>query len=182
MKKKKKFKILRFFVIMVFISVIGYFSIYLFAKTTPKLSINSANSLYLYDKNNNLYSGNEDDWISLNNISKHLINATISVEDKNFYKHDGFDYLRILKAMYTNIISGKTVQGASTITQQYAKNLYLTFDKTWNRKFEEAWLTIRLESQYDKDQILEGYLNTINYVGVFGIENASFYYFNKIAS
>ena len=182
MKKKKKFKILRFFVIMVFISVIGYFSIYLFAKTTPKLSINSANSLYLYDKNNNLYSGNEDDWISLNNISKHLINATISVEDKNFYKHDGFDYLRILKALYTNIISGKTVQGASTITQQYAKNLYLTFDKTWNRKFEEAWLTIRLESQYDKDQILEGYLNTINYGGVFGIENASFYYFNKSAS
>ena len=146
---------------------------------SPKLSINSANGYYLYDKDKNLFTGNNDEWINLDNISTDLINATLAIEDKNFYKHMGFDYLRIVKAFGTNIVSGKTVQGASTITQQYAKNLFLDFDKKWSRKIEEAWLTIRLEVHYSKDEILEGYLNTINYGGVYGIENASKYYFNK---
>lgn len=146
---------------------------------SPKLSINSANGYYLYDKDKNLFTGNNDEWINLDNISDDLINATLAIEDKNFYRHMGFDYLRIVKAMGTNILSGKTVQGASTITQQYAKNLFLDFDKKWSRKIEEAWLTIRLEVHYSKDEILEGYLNTINYGGVYGIENASKYYFNK---
>ena len=108
-----------------------------------------------------------------------LINATISIEDKNFYKHIGFDYLRIIKALGINIKNGGNVQGASTISQQYSKNLFLDFDKTWERKLNEAWITIQIESHYTKDEILEGYLNTINYGGVFGIENASYYYFNK---
>lgn len=114
-------------------------------------------------------------------MSPYIIDATISVEDKNFYNHSGFDYLRIMKAMLINIKNGKTLQGASTITQQYAKNLFLDFDKTWGRKIEEAILTFRLEAHYSKDEILEGYLNTINYGGIFGIENASKYYFNKSA-
>ena len=146
---------------------------------SPKLSINSANGYYLYDKDKNLFTGNNNEWINLDNISTDLINATLAIEDKNFYKHMGFDYLRIVKAFGTNIVSGKTVQGASTITQQYAKNLFLDFDKKWSRKIEEAWLTIRLEVHYSKNEILEGYLNTINYGGVYGIENASKYYFNK---
>jgi len=136
----------------------------------------------MYDSNNELFSGHNEDWINIDKISKHLINATLSIEDKNFYKHIGFDYLRILKALFINAKNGKTMQGASTISQQYAKNLYLDFDKTWKRKFEEAWLTIKLESTYSKDEILEGYLNTINYGGVFGIENASYYYFGISAS
>ena len=148
---------------------------------SPKLSINSANGYYLYDKDENLFTGNNDEWINLDNISDDLINATLAIEDKNFYNHMGFDYLRIGKALLTNIISKKTVQGASTITQQYAKNLFLDSDKKWSRKIEEAWLTIRLEVHYSKDEILEGYLNTINYGGVYGIENASKYYFNKSA-
>ena len=65
----------------------------------------------------------------------------LSVEDKNFYNHHGFDYLRIAKAMLTNIKKKSIVQGASTISQQYIKNLYLDFDKTWKRKAEEAMLT-----------------------------------------
>lgn len=78
--------------------------------------------------------------------------------------------------------SGSTQQGASTITQQYAKNLFLTFDKTWKRKWDEMWYTIKIESTYSKDEILEGYLNTINYGhGMYGIENASNYYFGKSA-
>ena len=177
-KKGFKFTI----IIIVFILVL-YGGIYLSAKLTPKLSINSANSFYLYDKNDDLYSGNNSDaWVGLDEISPYLIDATISIEDKHFHKHHGFDFLRIIKAFYNNFITGSKSQGASTISQQYTKNLFLDFDKTWSRKLEEAWLTIRLEAHYDKDEILEGYLNTINYGGIFGIENASQYYFNKSAS
>ena len=84
--------------------------------------------------------------------------------------------------MYVNIKSRDTKQGASTITQQYARNLFLDFNKTWKRKIDEAWITINLETHYTKDEILEGYLNTINYGGVYGIENASYYYFGISAS
>ena len=176
---KKTFKLLGFFII--FFSII-YISIYFVARNSKKLDINSSNSYYLYDNNNNLINGNTEKWITLDNISKYLISATISIEDKNFYNHQGFDFLRIAKSLYVNIKNKKTLQGASTISQQYTKNLFLEFDKTWERKLKEAWLTIQLESQYSKDDILEGYLNTINYGGVYGIENASYYYFNKSSS
>lgn len=162
---------------------IFYIGLYIYARTWPKLDISAANSFYLYDNENKLFTGsNSNDWISLDQISPYMVNATISIEDKNFYSHKGFDFPRIFKAMYINITNGKTLQGASTISQQYAKNLFLDFGKTWNRKIDEAWLTIRLEAYYTKDEILEGYLNTINYGGIFGIENASHYYFNKSAS
>ena len=180
MKKHKK--IVKFFVFGIVFLVLIYFGIYLVASLTNKLDINTANGYYLYDTDNNLINGTSDQWINLEDISPYLINATIAIEDKNFYKHQGFDYLRIAKSLYINIVNRDTLQGASTITQQYAKNLFLEFDKTWERKLKEAWLTIQLETQYGKDEILEGYLNTINYGGVYGIENASYYYFNKSAS
>ena len=148
---------------------------------SPKLPIDSANGYYLYDSEGNIIEEGTNEWISLDEMSSYIIDATISIEDKNFYNHGGFDYLRIMKAMLVNIKNGETLQGASTITQQYAKNLFLDFDKTWSRKIEEAFLTLRLEAHYSKDEILEGYLNTINYGGIFGIENASKYYFNKSA-
>ena len=166
------------FYIIIFL---GYISLVIYGKMMPKLDISSANSYYLYDINGNRFSGTNDEWISLNSISPYLINATIATEDKNFYRHQGFDFLRIIKSLYINAVNRETLQGASTITQQYAKNLFLSFDKTWNRKIEEALLAIRLESHYSKDELLEGYLNTINYGGVFGIENAAKYYFNKSA-
>lgn len=173
-------KTIRIFEIIILILMFTYFGIYFFA-SIKKLDIKKTNGYYLYDTDNNLING-IGDYIDINNISKYLINATISIEDKNFYKHQGFDYLRILKSLYINATHKKALQGASTITQQYAKNLYLDFDKTWERKLKEAWLTIRMESQYTKDEILEGYLNSINYGGIYGIENASYYYFNKSAS
>ena len=179
-KKSKKFFIVLISVLVFF--VIAYFGLYLYAKVTPKLPINGANGYYLYNLDNELYTGGaSENWVNLDNISSDLVNATISVEDKNFYKHQGFDFLRIIKALMINISSGRTLQGASTITQQYSKNLFLDFDKTWERKVKEAWLTIRLESHYSKDELLEGYLNTINYGGIFGIENAAKYYFDKDA-
>jgi len=156
-----------------------YLLLYLIAFIYPKLKLNHANSFYIYDIYDNAFKTNKDDWISINEVSDNIINATISIEDKNFYTHKGFDYPRIIKALYQNIKNNKVIEGASTITQQYVKNLYLNFDRTFKRKIEEAWLTLRMETHYSKNEILEGYLNTINYGGVFGIENASEYYFSK---
>ncbi len=175
-------KCIKFTMLCTILFIAGAF---LYVKLSPKVQINTANNMTLYDYNEvAFFKGNESkEWISLDDVSDYLIKATISTEDKNFYKHFGFDFLRILKASYINITNGKTVQGASTITQQYAKNLFLDFDKTWKRKWDELWYTLRIESDYDKDEILEGYLNTINYGhGKYGIENASKYYFNKSAS
>lgn len=176
MKKLKKMGIICLILFVLGITIYG--GIYLYAWMNPKLVINSANSYYFYDIEENLITGT-DEWITYDNIDEDIIHATLAIEDRHFFKHQGFDFLRIAKAMYTNIVNGSKSQGASTITQQYAKNLYLDFDKTWKRKISEAWLTVRLEVHYDKKQILEGYLNTINYGGIFGVENASKYYFNK---
>lgn len=177
----KKHKILKIITIPIILVILFFLGIFIYAKISPKLNISKANSILMYDSENKIFN-NSDSWINLEDISPYLVDATISIEDKNFYKHNGFDFLRILKALFINITNGKTLQGASTITQQYAKNLFLEFDRKWSRKIEEALLTVRIEDQYSKDEILEGYLNTINYGGVFGIENASLYYFNKSSS
>ena len=178
---KKHRKKLKIFTILLLSFTLIYFGIYFFASLN-KIDLNASKGYYLYDNKNKLINGTSDQWIKLKNIDKDLVNATISIEDKNFYHHQGFDYPRIVKSLFTNIKNKETLQGASTITQQYAKNLFLNFDKTWERKIKEAWLTVKLESQYKKNEILEGYLNTINYGGIYGIENASYYYFNKSAS
>lgn len=169
--------------IFMFISlVVVIIGLYTYAYLSPKLDLKTSGSLYLYDNQNELlYQGSRsNEWANLEDINENLVNAVIAVEDKNFYDHHGFDYLRIAKAMITNIKKKSIVQGASTISQQYIKNLYLDFDKTWGRKIEEAFLTLELEVHYDKDDILEGYLNTINYgQGNMGIVNAASFYFNK---
>ena len=181
MRKLRKY-LLTFAIIFcslfLFINVCGL----VYAFVTPKTNIENANSFFLYDSSDNLvFQGSQNkEWVNLDDINPYIINATIAVEDKNFFNHNGFDYLRIIKAIFANIGSGKIVQGASTITQQYAKNLFLNFDKSWKRKWKEMWLTYDLEFHYDKEEILEGYLNTINYGdGVYGIGNASKYYFDK---
>ncbi len=169
---------------MLFITIISI-GVYVYAISLPKIDINNINNITIYDGNENvIFSGNGNkEWISLNKISPYLIDATISTEDKRFYNHSGFDFLRIIKSMYINITNRSLSQGASTITQQLARNLFSNFDKTWERKIKEAWYAFRLEITYSKDEILEGYLNTINYGnGVLGIENASLYYFNKSSS
>ena len=169
--------------IFIFISfVIVIIGLYTYAYLSPKLELKTAGQYFIYDGEDELvYQGSStSEWVSLEDINYNLINAVISVEDKNFYEHHGFDYLRIAKAMYLNIKNGKITQGASTISQQYIKNIFLDFSTTWERKIEEAFLTLELEVHYSKDEILEGYLNTINYgQGNFGIGNASRYYFNK---
>ncbi len=177
-------KIIKLFVVVIVVLFIFCFTFYGYSKLSLKLEIKNANNISLYDKDGNVFfvGNGTNEWISLEDISANLVNATISTEDKNFYKHFGFDIPRILKAGWTNIINGKTLQGASTISQQYVKNLFLDFDKTWERKWNELWLTLNIELHYSKDEILEGYLNTINYGhGMYGVMNASKFYFGKSA-
>ena len=178
-KKTKKIILLSLSPLLVFILI--HIVVFTYAFITPKLEINKSQSFYLYDTKNELVFNDDKDWIPLKEISPYLVEATLSTEDKYFYKHIGFDYLRIGKAMITNIIKKDKSEGASTITQQYARNLFLNFEKTWKRKIDEALLATELEVHYSKNEILEGYLNTINYGGVYGIEAASKYYFNKSA-
>ncbi|MBQ8132051.1 MAG: PBP1A family penicillin-binding protein, partial [Bacilli bacterium] len=180
--KKRRSLFFRLIRLLFILAVIGIGGVFLYIKTAPKLMINNANNLLLYDSNNNVFfeGSQSKKWTSLDDISDYLVQSTIYTEDKNFYKHFGFDFFRIAKASYINITSHSTSQGASTITQQYAKNLFLSFDKTWKRKWDEIWYTLRMEANYSKKEILEGYLNTINYGhGQYGIANASRYYFNK---
>ena len=179
---KKLLLLTKIFIFTFFSIIIIILSLYAYAFITPKFNINTSKSITYYDKyGNDLFQEREkNDYVELSNINDYVKNAIVSIEDKNFYNHKGFDYLRIAKAMFVNIKSKKIKEGASTISQQYIKNLYLTFDKTWERKIQEALLTLELETHYSKNEILEGYLNTIDFgAGNYGIKEASKYYFNK---
>ena len=179
---RKLYKITLFIFLSIIIIIIGLYSYAYFSKP---IVLNSYHTFELYDKNNNIfYEGtNQNKWSKIDKISNNLKNAVISVEDKNFYEHNGFDYLRIFKAFIKNIKNKMIVEGGSTISQQYIKNAFLDFNKTWSRKIKEALMTLNLEVHYSKDEILEAYLNTINYgLGNFGITNAASFYFNKKVS
>ena len=151
----------------------------------PDLNVNT--TMTFYDATGTVFLERtypkDQNFVTLDEISPYVIEGFIATEDKDFYQHHGFDLSRIASALVANVVEGDKVQGASTITQQYARNLFNDFDKTWTRKIREAFLTVRLELNYDKDTLLEGYLNTINFGhGNYGIEDAALYYFNKRAS
>lgn len=121
--------------------------------------------------------------VSINQIPKHVQEAFISVEDARFYDHHGIDLKAILRALYKDIMAGSKVEGGSTITQQLAKNVFLSNEKTWLRKTKEAIISINLERKYSKKKLLEMYLNQIYFGhGAYGIETASQLYFNKSVS
>ena len=141
-------------------------------------------SIYLFDNNNRPIKDNTmgSSFVKLHTLNDYTIQAFISIEDKDFYKHHGLNYKRMAMAMLKNITSFKLKEGASTISQQLIKNTHLTNEKTFTRKINEIVLTKKLEKNLTKDQILEYYLNII-YFGdsCYGIENASRYYFSKSA-
>ncbi|UXN61552.1 transglycosylase domain-containing protein [Phyllobacterium zundukense] len=120
--------------------------------------------------------------ISLHDMSPYLPEAVVAIEDRRFYSHFGVDPIGFTRAMVANVMSGRLVQGGSTITQQLAKNLFLTPDRTIERKVQEVMLALWLEQKYTKDQILEMYLNRV-YLGSgsYGVAAASRRYFNKSA-
>ncbi|MBI3752847.1 MAG: monofunctional biosynthetic peptidoglycan transglycosylase [Deltaproteobacteria bacterium] len=122
-------------------------------------------------------------WVPLNKISPHLINAVIASEDDAFFQHNGFDLDELKGAIKTDIEKKRFARGASTITMQLARNLYLSKEKTLTRKLKEAYLAYRLENVLTKKRILELYLNIVEWgPGVYGIGEASEYYFGKSPS
>jgi monofunctional biosynthetic peptidoglycan transglycosylase len=122
-------------------------------------------------------------WVSLDRISPYLIKAVIIAEDDKFFSHDGFDFDAMQKAFEKDIKKGKFSSGGSTISQQLAKNLFLSPSKNPIRKIKEAILTLRLEHTLSKKRIMELYLNVAEWGdGIFGIQVAALHYFNTSAS
>ncbi len=122
--------------------------------------------------------------ISISEVPKHLIDAVLAAEDSRFYQHYGIDPRGILRAFATNVRHGEIKQGGSTLTQQLVKNYFLTPERTLTRKFKEVLLSVVVELKYEKDEILEIYLNEI-YLGqkgatsINGVGEASYFYFGK---
>jgi penicillin-binding protein 1A len=118
--------------------------------------------------------------VKMDQIPRVLTQAVVSAEDKDFYKHPGFNILALARAVVVDVLSGRKRLGASTITQQVVKNFFLTSEKKWKRKLKEVLLSLRLEKNLSKDDILFLYLNQINFGKAhYGVEEASLYYFNK---
>ena len=165
-------------VLIVAILFTGGCSISLPSFSMPEASV-------LYDVNGQRISGLADRSgvnVSLDKISPYFQNAVIAVEDKNFRKHHGIDIVGILRAVYTDIRYRSIVEGGSTITQQTAKNLYLSNEKTFTRKIKELYYAILLERKYSKDEIMALYCNTIYFgEGAYGIEVAALTFFGQHA-
>lgn len=183
---KNIFKIIYIFVtILIFtIFLIGsIIGIFLFNKASDASLFlkEPTEQIKIYDHNDNLITSTniQYEYVSIKDINQNIINAFIAIEDRNFYTHKGFSLPRILKTTWNNLSQRKITAGASTITQQYVKNSFLTTEQTIKRKLTELTYAIELEKKYSKDQILEAYLNTILFGGnIYGIKMACRYYFN----
>jgi penicillin-binding protein 1A len=126
------------------------------------------------------YGGVGGEWVPRRKMPENLIRAVLAIEDRRFYSHEGVDFWGVVRAVVTNLRHGDVVQGGSTLTQQLAKNLFLTPDKTAKRKIQEAMLAYALERRLSKDEILEQYLNRVYFgAGAYGVEAASRRYFAK---
>ena len=178
---KKGFIIFSVFLI---INYISYGFIICLVNVIELDEINKPNIIEFYDKDENLiYTLNteyEGEYILYENINPLLIDSFIVIEDKDFFNHSGLDLIRIISAFITNIKHNTIKQGASTISQQVARILYLNNEKSIKRKLKEAYLAIYIEEHYSKEKILELYLNGL-YFGdnIYGIASASYFYFNK---
>ena len=186
MSKFKKITLIILAVII--IGTLGFTVYYLSVTSSAKLEENKLTNtnrcITIYDSNGEIIEkeSNGNEFISIEKIPEHVKNAFISIEDKRFYSHKGVDVKRLIGATIKNAKSFSFKEGASTITQQLIKNTHLSNEKTIKRKLLEIKLAKQLEKKYDKDKILETYLNHI-YFGenCYGIECASQRYFNKSA-
>ena len=147
-----------------------------------------AQSTKIYDRTGkiilwDIHSDVQRTLVPIADISRHIKNATIAIEDSSFYQHRGIDVPSVLRATLINLKSGQLSQGGSTISQQFVKNALLTSDKTFARKIKEIILTLKVEKNISKDKILELYLNEIPYGGSnYGVEAASRNFFGKKSS
>jgi len=179
-----------FLVIAAVVSVIGAIYVWRVSSTLPTSEemVNHRPSLatIVYDRNGkvitNLYYENRQ-WVKLENVSRNMVRSVLAAEDAEFFEHAGVKPTSILRAFIKDVTHQATRQGGSTITQQLARNLFLTRERTLARKVKEAVLAIRMERTFPKEQILEMYLNTIYFGhGTYGIEAASQTYFGKSPS
>lgn len=186
---KKVLTIISFLILLVGFSGVGM--IVYAARDLPAWDpeqLSGANATLLYDDTDHLFhrlhAEENRTEISYDKIPTDLINAFISTEDKSYYDHHGVNFKGIARAMFINITSGNlTSQGASTITQQLAKNAFLSFDKNWERKVKEIILSFKLESTYSKDEIMNLYLNKIYFgAGAYGVQAAANTYYGKDTS
>ncbi|MGB9867885.1 MAG: transglycosylase domain-containing protein [Bacillota bacterium] len=153
-----------------------------FAELRPSVRLSSK----VYDAHGNLfaelYAEENRTLVPLKKVPVHVRNAFVAIEDASFYEHHGVNVKAILRALYVNL-TGKGFQGGSTITQQLARNAFLTQEVTLKRKIQEAFLALEIERRYTKDEILEMYLNQIPFGnGAYGIQAAALTYFNKDVS
>ena len=164
----------------------GFFLIFHVARDLPKLPsplsriIETPQSL-IYDSTGQVLMGlGERKAVPLEMVSKNFINAIVATEDHRFFEHHGINKLRTLKALYITLFESDRVQGASTITQQLAKNLFFSFEQSWHRKFKEMLVALQIEAANTKEQILNAYINQIYFgAGAQGIEKASQTFFGK---
>ncbi|MFD2829328.1 transglycosylase domain-containing protein [Corticicoccus populi] len=138
----------------------------------------------IFDQNDELittiHQGQKREFVSIEDIPEQMTDAVLAVEDNRFYSHGAMDFIGLGRAVLNNITDGFGSGGASTITQQVVKRVFLTEEQTLERKAQEAYLAYRLEQEYSKDEILEMYLNKIYYSdGIYGVRTASIYYFGK---
>ena len=164
----------------------GYAAVDLPAFNPEQLS--GVNSTLLYDQDGQVFSilhaGENRTDASLEEIPDELLKSFIAAEDRAFYSHHGLNFRGVARALLKNVQSGDlTAQGASTITQQLARNSFLSAEKTWQRKIREALLAFRLEAVYSKDEIMEMYLNKVYFgAGAYGVQAAARTYFGKDVS
>ncbi|MCQ6563959.1 transglycosylase domain-containing protein [Paenibacillus mendelii] len=169
----------------VFLLAAFAFLFYLRTQTLPASSISQTSQILDFQGNviDTFHAGENRQSVPLKRISPYLLEATLAIEDQRFYDHLGFDMKGMARATLINLEHLEAKQGASTLTQQLARNLYLTHERTWKRKLKEAMYTVQLEMQYSKDDILGLYLNQIYYGhGAYGVEAASQLYFGKHAA
>ena len=176
-------KILKILLILLFIFFIIVFIDLKASKINSVEDISNLTKVKMYDRENRVFyeinNLHESSYVRIEDINENIIKTIIEIEDKRFYKHKGFDLISITKAFINNL-SGKPIMGGSTITQQYVKNIYLSNEKSLLRKIRELYFAVKIESIYSKEEILEGYLNTIYFNhGIYGIFDACKYYFNK---
>ncbi len=174
------FKKLKFIIPFILIFFIVSSLVCTFILPSPKIV--KKNSIVYYDDDNSLIyeelNNTAGKYVNLEQISDTAKKVFITIEDKNFYSHLGIDGSRIIKAFFDNLKANEISQGASTITQQLSKNLYLNNDKNLTRKIKEIYLSFLIEKEYTKDEILESYFNTLYFGhGIYGIENASQFFF-----
>ena len=190
--KKIIFTFFKFFIIIIIIGMIFILGLGIYFLLSPKISFNmdvirdNNLSIEIYNNQNLLideYNSFNTVKISLDNLQDYTKQAFISIEDKDFYNHNGISIKRMGKAFIKNLSNFQILEGASTISQQLIKNTFLTNEKTFSRKLNEIKLALELEKNLSKNEILENYLNVI-YFGnnCYGIENASQYYFSKSAN